>query len=148
MLFSVDLTTAKLEALLMTTRDEMLAALTDLSNKVADEAAQSKDKDARSKAILDSMTEVVASLKAQIESLKETAGASADFSVESAKIADIEASIASIIETPVVPPVETPVVPVEAPIVSPVETTVVPPVEVAGFPPIDPIVPPVVMPIV
>jgi len=148
MLFSVDLTTSKLEALIMTTRDEMLAALTELSNKVVDEAAQSKATIAamteQSKTIVASMTEVVTGLKDKVAAFEAADAIKADFSVESAKIAEIEASIGAIIE----PPVETVVPPVEVPVEPPVETTVVPPVEVAGFPPIDPIVPPVVMPVV
>ena len=122
----------------MSTRDDMLAKLTELSVKVADEAAQEKAALASSAEVLAASTEVISGLKAKVAALELAALPAADFSDELAQIAAIEASISSIIPpAPVVPPVAPP-----APVVPPV----VPPVAVV--PPVDPIVPPVVLPVV
>ena len=118
----------------MSTRDDMLAKLTELSVKVADEAAQEKAALASSAEVLAASTEVIAGLKAKVAALELAALPAADFSDELAQIAAIEASISSIIPpAPVVPPVAPP-----APVVPPV----------AVVPPVDPIVPPVVLPVV
>jgi len=118
----------------MTTPDDMLKLLTDLSDKVAS-----------LKAIVDTSNDVVAGLKLKVAALQLAAIPEADFSPELAKIEEIESVIASITAPPVVaPPAETPVVApvVPAPVVAPVEA-VVPPVVVP-----DPVVPPVVPPVV
>lgn len=120
----------------MTTRDDMLAKLTELSAKVADEVAQEKVASSATAEViaglqvkvadvLASSTEVITGLKAKVAELELAALPAADFSDELAQIAAIEASIGSIAApTPVAPP---------APVV---------------VPPADPIVPPVVLPVV
>ena len=125
--FSIDFNTKKLEDLIMMTRDSLLSAIEDLATAATNETVVVK-------AALDTMSEVVVSLKAQVASLELAAGTAVDFSVESAKLEDVRKAIGAIYEppaVPVAPPVEV------APVVEPTPV-VVPAAEVA------PVVPPVV----
>ena len=141
-----------------TTRETMLAMLTDLSAKVTSEAAQEKASAASSaeviaglKAISDASTEVIKGLKDKVAALQLAVDDSVNFDAESAKIAEIEAAIGSIsapvaAPVPVKPPVVVmPPVPAEPTVVLPEPPIAVPPVVVR---PVDPIVPPVVLPVV
>jgi len=137
-----------------TTRETMLAMLTDLSAKVEAEVEQEKSTVAEAakekaasdeviaglKAISASADEVIKGLKDKVAALQLAVDDSVNFDAESAKIAEIEAAIGSISAPPIVPvapPVAPAVVLPEPPIV------VVPPI----VPPADPIVPPVVLPV-
>ena len=100
--FSIDFNTKKLEDLIMMTRDSLLSAIEDLATAATNETVVVK-------AALDTMSEVVVSLKAQVASLELAAGTAADFSAESAKLEDVRKAIGAIYEppaAPVVAPVE------------------------------------------
>ena len=126
--FSIDLNTKKLEDLIMMTRDSLLSAIEDLATTAANETVVVK-------VALDTMSEVVVSLKAQVASLELAAGTAVDFSAESAKLEDVRKAIGAIYEPPAAPPVE--VAPVVPPVVE-LTPVVAPAAEVA------PVVPPVV----
>ena len=113
----------------MSTRSELMDAITKLRDDATNEAAQVKT-------AVGTLTDVVASLKSQIAGLELSAGAAADFSAESAKLEEVRQSIDAIYEPPTetphvvelvptpleVPPVvePSPIAPVEVPVVNPV----------------------------
>ena len=89
--FSVNLGSKKLEALIMTTRTELMESITKLSATVTNEATQVKS-------ALDALTDVVTMMKEKVAALELAAGTEVDFSAEAEALDAIESSIASIID--------------------------------------------------
>ena len=89
--FSVNLGSKKLEALIMTTRTELMESIAKLSATVTNEATQVKS-------AVDALADVVTMLKEKVAALELAAGTEVDFSAESEALAAVEDSIASIIE--------------------------------------------------
>ena len=134
--FSIDFNTKKLEDLIMMTRDSLLSAIEDLATTAANETVVVK-------VALDTMSEVVVSLKAQVASLELAAGTAVDFSAESAKLEDVRKAIGAIYEPPAAPPVEVAPVVEPTPVVAPaaeVAPVVTPVVEATPVVPAAPVV--------
>ena len=89
--FSVNLGSKKLEALIMTTRTELMESIAKLSATVTNEATQVKS-------AVDALADVVTMLKEKVAALELAAGTEVDFSAESEALAAVEASIGSIID--------------------------------------------------
>ena len=89
--FSVNLGSKKLEALIMTTRTELMESIAKLSATVTNEATQVKS-------AVDALADVVTMLKEKVAALELAAGTEVDFSAEAEALDAIESSIASIIE--------------------------------------------------